>query len=157
MLIQFQDFLTNENIYLWTNISVVPLWVLLIFIPSSRFTGFFLNSIILPLILLTIYIYVIYKAILLNEFMFDFFILYASLDNLYSLFSTDSFLLIFWLHFTTLNLFVGSWISRDGVKYNIPRRAVSVPLILIYFFGPIGLVFYWLVRVFYAKKIALHD
>ena len=154
---QFQNYLTFEYIYLWTNFGILPFWLMLIIIPSSKFTQFFVNSIILPLILATTYIYIIYQAILLDESIIDIFKLYLSLDNLYTIFATESFLLIFWLHFLTLNLFLGSWISRDGVKYNIPRGLVFVPLILVYFTGPLGLVFYWIIRVFYAKRLGFHD
>ena len=157
MLIQLQNYLTFENIYLWTNFGILPFWIMLIIIPNSKFTQFFVNSIILPLILSTIYIYIIYQTILLDEPIFDVFKLYLSLDNLYALFATESFLLIFWLHFLALNLFLGSWISRDGVKYNISRGLVSVPLILVYFTGPLGLVLYWIIRVFYAKRLSIHD
>ena len=82
---------------------------------------------------------------------------HLSLDDLYTIFSTESFLLVFWLHFIALNLFLGSWVSRDGVKYNITRSLLFIPLILIYFTGPLGLVLYWIIRVFFAKKLGLHD
>ena len=157
MLIQFQEYLTFENIYLWTNFSILPFWLMLIIIPNSKFTQFFVNSIILPLILTTIYVYIIYQTILLDEPISEIIKIYLSLDNLYTVFATESFLLIFWLHFLTLNLFLGSWISRDGVKYNMSRGLVSVPLILVYFTGPLGLVLYWIIRVFYAKRLSFHD
>ena len=157
MLIQFQDYLTFENIYLWTNFGILPFWLMLIIIPNSKFTQFFVNSIILPLILTTIYVYIIYQAILLDEPISEIIKVYLSLDNLYTIFATESFLLVFWLHFLTLNLFLGSWISRDGVKYNMSRGLVSVPLILVYFTGPLGLVLYWTIRVFYAKRLGFHD
>ena len=157
MLIQFQEYLTFENIYLWINLGILPFWFMLIIIPNSKFTTFFVNSVILPLILSTAYIYVIYQAILLEEPIFDTFKIYLSLENLYTIFSSESFLLVFWLHFLALNLFLGSWISRDGVKYNMPRGLVFVPLILVYFTGPLGLVLYWIIRVFYAKKLGFHD
>ena len=157
MLIQFQDYLTFENIYLWTNFGVLPFWLMLIIIPNSKFTQFFVNSIILPLILTTIYVYIIYQAILLDEPISEIIKMYLSLDNLYTIFATESFLLVFWLHFLTLNLFLGSWISRDGVKYNMSRGLVSGPLILVYFTGPLGLVLYWIIRIFYAKKLGFHD
>ena len=157
MLIQFQDYLTFENIYLWTNFGILPFWLMLIIIPNSKFTQFFVNSIILPLILTTIYVYIIYQAILLDEPISEIIKIYLSLDNLYTIFATESFLLVFWLHFLTLNLFLGSWISRDGVKYNMSRSLVSVPLILVYFTGPLGLVLYWIIRVFYAKRLGFHD
>ena len=157
MLIQFEDYLTFENIYLWTNFAVLPFWFMLIIIPNSRITQLFVNSIVLPLILATAYVYVIYQAILLDEPVFDVLKLYLSLDNLYTVFATESFLLIFWIHFLALNLFLGSWVSRDGIKYNMSRSVITIPLILIYFTGPLGLVLYWLLRVFYAKRLGFHD
>ena len=157
MLIQFQDYLTFENIYIWANFGILPFWLMLIIIPRSKFTQFFVNSIILPVILSAIYIYIIYQAILLEEPIFEFLKLYLSLDNLYTLFANESFLLLFWLHFIAINLFLGSWISNDGVKYNMSRGLVSVPLILVYITGPLGLVIYWMIRVFYAKKLGFHD
>ena len=157
MLILFQDYLTFENIYLWTNFGVLPFWAMLILIPNSRLTQIFVNSVILPLILATAYIYVIYQTILLEENLFETFKLYLSFDNLYTIFAVESFLLAFWLHFIALNLFLGSWVSRDGVKYIIPKSVVFVPLVLIYFFGPLGLVIYWMVRIFYSKKLGFHD
>ena len=157
MLIQFQDYLTLENIYLWTNFGVLPFWFLLVIIPNSKITQLFVNSIILPLILAGAYVYVIYQAILLEESLLDVFKLYLNLDNLYTVFATENFLLVFWIHFLALNLFLGSWVSRDGIKYNIPRKLVAIPLITVYFTGPLGLVLYWLLRVFYAKKLGLHD
>ena len=157
MLIQFQNYLTFETIYLWANFGVLPFWLMLIFIPNSEITQIFINSVILPLILAVAYVYTIYQTILLDEPIFDFFKLYLNLDNLYTIFSIESFLLVFWLHFITLNLFLGSWVSRDGVKYNIPRALMFLPLILIYFTGPVGLVLYWFIRIFYAKKLKFHD
>ena len=157
MPIQFIDYLTFNNMYLWTNFGLLPFWLMLIIIPNSKVTQIFINSVVLPLILSTAYVYVIYQSVLLDEPIFDIFKLYLSLDNLYTVFATESFLLVFWLHFLTLNLFLGSWVSRDGVKHNISRSLIFFPLILIYFTGPLGLVLYWFIRVFFAKKLGLHD
>ena len=157
MLIQFQDYLTFANIYLWTNLGILPFWVMLLTIPNSKITQIFVNSIILPLILSACYLYIIYQAVLLDEPLFDIFKLYLSLDDLYTIFATESFLIIFWIHFIALNLFLGSWMARDGVKYNMSRSLVFFPLLLVYFVGPVGLVVYWFIRIFYSRKIGLHD
>ena len=157
MLIQFEEYLTLENIYIYSNYSILPLWVMLVLIPNSRFTQIFINSIIIPLILASTYVYILYQAILADESIIDIFKLYLSIDNLYTVFATESFLLIFWLHFLAINLFLGSWVSRDAFKYNIPKKITFVPLILIYLSGPFGLVLYWLFRIFYAKKLGFHD
>ena len=81
MLIQFKDYLTFENIYLWTNFGVLPFWLMLIIIPNLKITQLFVNSIVLPLILATAYVYVIYQTILLDESIFNIFNLYLHFKN----------------------------------------------------------------------------
>jgi hypothetical protein len=39
----------------------------------------------------------------------------------------------------------------------VNRVLVVITLILVYFTGPLGLVLYWLIRVFYAKRLSFHD
>ena len=148
MLTEFQDYLTFENIYIWSNFFILPFWLMLIFIPKSKITQIIVNSVILPFLFAATYIYVVYNLILLDEPMSDLFYLYAGIDSLYTVFSNEGFLLIFWLHFIFINLFLGSWISRDAIRYNMSRGLVLVPLILVYFTGPLGLVIYWIFRVF---------
>ena len=157
MLTEFESFLTFKNIYFLINLGVIPFWILLLITPNSKVTQIFVNSIFLPFILSATYIYVIYQAILLDEPFLDIFNLYLGFENLYTLFATESFLLIFWIHFISINLFLGSWISKDALKYNISRSIVLIPLIVTYFSGPLGLVIYWFLRIFYAKKISLHE
>ena len=157
MLFQFESFLTTENIYLFTGLGVLPFWFMMVFIPRSSVTLIFVNSIMLPLILAVGYGYLLYQAVLLEESFIDIIKLYMSLDNLYTVFSTEIFLLLFWLHFLALNLFLGSWVTREGVRYNIPKLLIAFPIIMIYFTGPIGLVFYWFIRIFYAKKFWFND
>ena len=157
MLIQFQDYLTFENIFLWINFAVLPFWIMLVGIPNSKITQLLVNSIFLPLVFASTYVFIIYQAILLDENLLDVFKLYLSLDNLYTVFATESFLVVFWIHFIAINLFLGSWMSRDGIKYSIPKILMSFSLILVYFSGPLGIVFYWFIRIFYGKRIGLHD
>ena len=157
MLIQFEEYLTFENIYLWITFGVLPFWLMLILIPGSKITQILVNSIILPQLISAAYVYLVYKTILLDEPVLDIFRLYLSLDSLYTLFATETFLLVFWLHFTAINIFVGSWLSKDALKYGISKKIVFVPLLLIYFSGPVGLVIYWMFRIFYARKIGFHE
>jgi len=157
MLTEFENYLTLNNIYMWTNLGVLPFWLMLISFPNSKITQIFTNSIILPLVFSTIYIYVFYQIVLLNDSLIDIFKLYIGLEDLYMVFSSEKFLLIFWVHFLTLNIFLGSWVSRDAFKNNISKKLTFVPLVLLYFSGPLGLVFYWFLRVFYAKRLSFFD
>ena len=157
MLEQIYSYFTLETVYLWLNYGVVPIWIVLIFFPNSKLNQIFISSIFLPLIFSIIYIYFIYQLIYLDESIITSFSLYLGIIELTDLFSDERFLLLFWIHFLAINLFLGSWVSRDAIKYNISKFFSGLSLILIYFVGPVGLVFYWFVRIFFAKRLSLHD
>ena len=156
MINNLLDILTYENIYLIANWGVVPFWLLLIILPNHGVTNFFVQSIIAPLLLAGAYSFVAYN-IFLEESILDSFELYSGLSGLYSMFSNESFLLIFWIHFLAISLFIGAWISRDSQKYMVPKFFVTITLILTYFTGPVGLLTYWFIRIFFAKKINFND
>ena len=156
MINNLLSFLTNENIYLIVNWGVLPFWTLLIILPQHQLTNFLTQSVIVPIILAIGYGYLSY-SIFLEGNILDSFELYSGLDGLYSMFANETLLLIFWIHFLAISLFVGAWIVRDSNKYFIPK-IISIPsLILTYFTGPIGLVFYWFMRIFFAKKVSFDD
>ena len=148
--------LSYENIYLIANWGVIPFWLLLIILPNHSVTNFFVQSVIAPLILAGAYAFVAYD-IFLEGNMLDSFELYSGLNGLYSMFSSETFLLIFWIHFLAISLFLGAWISRDSKRYMVPRFFVIISLILTYFTGPVGLLVYWFLRIFFAKKINFND
>ena len=157
MLINLQNYFGPEIIYLWLSFGVLPFWLTLIFFPNSQVNQIFISSIFLPIIFSLIYCYMIYQLIINGSNIFESFNLYLGIENLHSLFSNDIFLLIFWIHFLGINLFLGSWVSRDALRYYVPKFLSGISLILIYFTGPLGLVLYWFIRIFYSKKISLHD
>ena len=149
-------YVTVENIYLAANWGVIPFWLLLIFVPNHWFTNFFTQSIIAPLLLAIGYIYLTFN-LYLEENIFDGFELYSGLDGLYSMFANEILLFIFWLHFLSISLFAGAWIVRDARKFLIPKIITIPSLVLTYFSGPVGLVVYWFIRIFFAKKISFND
>ena len=157
MLTNLHNYFGPETIYLWLNFGVLPLWLALVFFPNSRISLIFISSIFLPIIFSLIYSYMIYQLIINGENIFEIFDLYLGIENLHSLFSNDIFLLIFWIHFLGINLFLGSWVSRDALRYDVPKFLSGISLISIYFTGPLGLVLYWFIRIFYSKRVSLHD
>ena len=156
MINNLLDLLSYENIYLMANWGVLPFWLLLIILPNHGVTNFFVQSIIAPLLLAGAYAFVAYNIFLEGNIL-DSFELYSGLDGLYSMFSSESFLLVFWLHFLAISLFLGAWISRDSQRYMVPRFFVIISLVLTYFTGPVGLLIYWFIRIFFAKKINFND
>tara|TARA_Y100000992_G_C20856412_1_gene300694 strand:+ start:152 stop:502 length:351 start_codon:yes stop_codon:yes gene_type:complete len=115
------------------------------------------TSIFPVLVLAGTYTFIIYKSFLNSYDFMGNFNLYLGIDNLSELFTNKTFLMLFWIHFISINLFVGGWIVKDSQKIYINKFLVTIPLILTYLIGPIGLFIYWIIRIFHAKSINLYD
>ena len=157
MIEEIYNYFTIEMLYYWVNLGVLPFWLILIFFPHSNLSRYFITSIFPFVVLAGSYIFVLYKSYLNSYDFNNNFSLYLGLENLLDLFTDKSYLMLFWIHFISINLFVGGWIVKDSGKYSINKILVSILLIITYFIGPIGLLFYWLLRIFYAKSINLYD
>ena len=156
MINDLLDILSYQNIYLMANWGVIPFWLLLIILPNHGVTNFFVQSIVAPFLLAGAYGFIAYNIFLEGNTL-DSFELYSGLDGLYSMFANEAFLLVFWIHFLAISLFLGAWISRDSQRYMVPRFFVIISLTLTYFTGPVGLLIYWFIRIFFAKKISFND
>ena len=157
MFEQISTFFNIDMIYLWLNIGVIPFWFILIFLPNSKICSLFVSSVFPIFIFSCIYLYLIYYFYLAGYDFLNNFKLYKGFDNLKELFSEDSFLIIFWTHYLAINLFCGSWIVSDGKQHVINKSLTFFPLVITYFIGPLGIFIYWIVRIFFAKRISLYN
>ena len=157
MIEQIYTFFTIDMIYLWLNIGVLPFWIILLFFPQSKIAGFFVSSIFPYFVFGAVYIYLLYYVFLHDYNFLNNFNLYLGIEELIDLFSNSSFLILFWVHFLAINLFCGSWIVKDSQKINISKIIVFFPVLLTYFIGPVGIFIYWIIRIFFAKRISLYD
>ena len=157
MIEQIYTYFTVEMIYLWLNIGIIPFWLMLIFLPQSNIAKIIVRS-IFPIFLLTfVYSYLIFRFYYSDYDFSKSFSLYLSFEHLMDLFLIKEFLILFWIHFLTINLFCGSWIVSDAEKLNINKYIIAIPLIFTYFVGPIGLFIYWFIRIFFARRLSLYD
>ena len=157
MIEEIYNYFTLEMLYYWVNLGVLPFWLILIFFPQSHLCRYFVTSIFPILILGGTYIFVLYKSYFNSYDFIGNFNLYLGINNVSDLFTNKSFLLMFWIHFITINLFTGGWIVKDAQKFSINKIILIIPLVVTYFIGPLGLFLYWLIRIFYAKNISLYD
>ena len=157
MIEEIYNYFDIETLYYWVNIGVLPFWLILIFFPNSNISRYFVTSIFPILILGGSYIFILYKSYLNSYDFINNFTLYLGINNLSELFTDKSYLLMFWIHFVSINLFTGGWIVKDAQKFSINKFLLTFPLVIIYLIGPIGLFIYWLIRIFYAKSINLYD
>ena len=157
MIEEIYNYFTLDMLYYWVNFGVLPFWLILIFFPNSNLSRYFVTSIFPILVLTGSYIFILYKAYLNSYDFVNNFTLYLGIDYLSELFSNKSYLMMFWIHFVSINLFTGGWIVKDSQKFSINKVILAIPLILTYLIGPIGLFLYWMIRIFYAKNINLYD
>ena len=144
-------------IYLWLNFGVLPFWFMLLFFPQTKICRIFVTSVFPILVLATIDLYLIFQISKNGFNFFEGFNLYLGIDELLNLFSDENYIVLFWIHFLTINLFCGSWIVKDYQKINMPKALAFIPIVLTYFIGPLGISVYWLFRIFFSKKIDLYD
>ena len=157
MIEQIYTYFTIDTLYMWINLGVLPFWFILIVFPQSHLSRIFVTSIFPFFILSGVYVFILYKSYLIG---YDFdgnFSLYLGLSELSRLFEDHLYIMIFWTHFIAINLFIGGWIVKDSQKFSINKVLMAVPLIVTYLIGPIGLFLYWIIRIFYAKRISLYE
>ena len=157
MIEQIYTYFTIETLYMWINLGVLPFWFILILFPQSHLCRIFVTSIFPIFILSGVYIFVLYKSYLINYDFIGNFSLYLGLNELSRLFEDSLYILFFWTHFIAINLFVGGWIVKDSQKFYINKILLALPLVITYLIGPIGLFVYWVIRIFYAKRISLYE
>ena len=157
MIDQIYTFFSTEMIYLWLNFGVLPFWFMLLFFPQTKICRIFVTSVFPILVLATIDLYLIFQISKNGFNFFEGFNLYLGIDELLNLFSDESYIILFWIHFLAINLFCGSWIVKDYQKINMPKALAFIPIVLTYFIGPLGISVYWLFRIFFSKRIALYD
>ena len=157
MIEQIYTYFTIETLYMWINLGVLPFWFILIVFPQSHLSRIFVTSIFPFFILSGVYIFILYKSYLIG---YDFdgnFTLYLGLNELSRLFEDHLYIMFFWTHFIAINLFTGGWIVKDSQKFSINKVLLAIPLIFTYLIGPIGLFLYWIIRIFYAKRVSLYE
>ena len=157
MIEQIYNYFTIDMLFLWVNCGVLPFWLILIFFPQSHLCKYFVTSILPTVLLGGAYIFMLYKSYTDTYDFLANFNLYLGLANISELFSDNTFLMMFWIHFVAINLFVGGWIVKDSQKLTVNKFLVGISLIITYLIGPLGVFIYWFVRLFYAKSVSLYD
>ena len=157
MIDQIYFFFSIEMIYTWLTFGVLPFWFMLLFFPQTKICKIFVTSVFPFLVLAIIDLYLILEIFKKGFNFFDIFNLYLGMDELVNLLLDNNYTILFWIHFLAINLFCGSWITKDYQRINMPKSLAFFPIVLTYFIGPVGLVIYWFVRIFFSKKIDLYE
>lgn len=127
-----------ELIFRLANTFALLCWLLLIFGPRTRLTAILVHRAAAPLIFAAAY------GVLLFTHGLDGFHDggFSSLPAVEALFRHRGAVLIGWLHYLAFDLFVGGYISRDGLDRGLPAWQLAPFLFLTLMFGPLGLLTY---------------
>jgi hypothetical protein len=131
------------------NIVILPVWILLIFLPRNNVSRWVTDSFIIQMILSLMYAILIIDG-LNHESAGSF----SSLEGVRKLFADDAALLAGWIHYLVFDSFVGTWMVRDAQSKNIPHLHIIIPLVFTFLLGPIGFLLYLVYRAIYLKKAA---
>ena len=77
---------------------------------------------------------------------------FGSIEEIRALFANDSALVAGWFHYLAFDLFVGSWIVRDGLDRGVPALLLLLCLPLTFLFGPAGLLLYFSLRLAFREQ-----
>jgi hypothetical protein len=131
--------------------SIAPIgWLLMIVAPKWRWTKTIILTGILPLLLGSIYLVLI--VLFFGEGEGDF----NSLQGVMKLFTSPWGVTAGWIHYLAFDMFIGSWELSNGQKHGMNHFLIIPCLLLTFFFGPIGLILFYLLRASKTKKF-LHE
>jgi len=131
--------------------SIAPLgWLLLIVAPRWRWTKTIVLSGILPLMLGLVYLTII--TLFFGEGEGNF----SSLQSVMQLFTSPWGVTAGWVHYLVFDLFIGSWELSNSQKNGMPHVMIVPCLLFTFFFGPIGLIMFYLLRAYKTKKF-IHE
>jgi len=71
---------------------------------------------------------------------------FGSIEQVRNLFESDAALAAGWLHYLAFDLFVGTWIVRDGLDRRVHPLLILLCLPPTFLFGPTGLLLYAVLR-----------
>ena len=146
-LILGEPFISLEHIFSFcSNLAIIG-WLGLALAPRWHITRDWAAPVIAPLIIGTVYLW-----LMLNNFAFapegaGF----SSLKAVTALFSVPELLLAGWIHYLAFDLFVGAWEVKDAQKEGIHHLVIIPCLLATLMLGPGGLVLYWAIKLIYRK------
>ena len=135
-----------EKLFSLAGAVVLPVWLLLMFVPGWRWTQR-LATFAVPLLLACLYVWLLGQGKPPDGASF------STLAGVGKLFEAPAALLAGWVHYLVFDLFTGAWEARDARALGISRWAVAPCLVLTFLLGPVGLGFYLLLRLAMRRKV----
>ena len=131
-----------------SNILTMPFWLLMILLPTWRWTERLMQSV------WTVAPAALAYVILVLPGMLSLLPLLANpqLGTIAALLGTPAGATIGWIHFLAFDLFVGRWAYLDSRQRRLHPVLASITLFFILMFGPLGFILYLITRSLFARQ-----
>jgi hypothetical protein len=143
-----QKIMSAENLFQLINVLAMLGWVLLIAVPRAKIT----QAVVLSGATI-LFIGGIYAVLITSYFSPSNFQDFSTLSGVMSLFTDPMGVVAGWAHYLAFDLFVGLWITHNGLKLGMSRWLLLPCQLLTFMFGPLGLLLFYLIRFFKTKTI----
>jgi hypothetical protein len=80
---------------------------------------------------------------------------FGSIAAVRQLFTSDAALAAGWLHYLAFDLFVGSWIAREGLASEVSPLLIVPCLLLTFLAGPVGFLLFIILRYVIAGRLGI--
>jgi hypothetical protein len=148
--------MSDEQLFLFANVSVMPAWLLLAVAPRWEWTRRLVHSALYPALLGAAYTIGFAGAGSFSTGSEDG-SGGMSLAAISAAFANPRTLLIGWVHYLVFDLFVGAWEARDAQRRGVPQVLLIPCLVLTFMAGPIGLLLYLAIRFARTRSAVLSE
>jgi hypothetical protein len=141
---------TSAQIFSIANLIAMLCWVALaisLFTPRQRIWIQRITGLFVPGLFAIVYLFCIWKGFAATPGGG-----FGSLTEVRALFANDAALDAGWLHYLAFDLFVGTWIVRQGTSEGIHPVLLFPCLPLTFMLGPIGFLVFLIERAVFSRR-----
>jgi hypothetical protein len=131
---------------LCSTIALVAWLILLIASPFLPSVDKFLIGVVIILFA------IVYAWLIFQSFTFGDIEKFNTLDGVMQLFTNKTAVAAGWVHYLAFDLMTGIWIKKNAQKHGISRWVLIPCLFFTFMLGPVGLLLYLIIRLFYTKQ-----
>lgn len=133
--------MTPSDIFSLANMTVMPMWLLMIILPKWRVTTILTDYKVIPVLLSILYaVYIIIS--IKNGGIMDF----SNLKSVMELFTKEDALLAGWIHYLAFDLLVGIWMLDKNKTIKIHQLLMAPCLFFTFMFGPVGFLLFTIIK-----------
>ncbi|HTH32315.1 MAG TPA: ABA4-like family protein [Lacibacter sp.] len=131
---------------LCSTIALVAWLILLIASPFLPSVDKFLIGVVIILFA------IVYAWLIFQSFTFGDIEKFNTLDGVMQFFTNKTAVAAGWVHYLAFDLMTGIWIKKNAQKHGISHWVLIPCLFFTFMLGPVGLLLYLIIRLFYTKQ-----